>query len=427
MAPVCADPTPRTERGPPMHRSPLSAVLSLSLLLSALATTYAASYTFTTVDVPGALSTMAYGINPAGQIVGQVGVLPGGSHGFVTDGTTFTTLDVPGSGNTEAYGINPAGQIVGGFYDATGGPSHGFVTDGTTFTTLDVPGTSGTTAFRINRVGQIVGVFRNSPGMEPLSPNHGFVTDGVTFTTIDVPDALDTLALGINRDGKIVGQFRDATSSIHGFVTDGATFTTLDVPGAVGTIAHGINGAGQIVGSFSYGDGTGSHGFVTDGVTFTTIDVPGATHTIAHGINGAGQIVGFWFNNFQELHSFVATPDEEVDMSPPLITISASPATLSPPNGKLVTVTVSGTITDHEPGGSGISSAAYQVIDEYGQIQPSGSLTLEADGRYSFTVALQASRRGSDPDGRHYTIAVSADDDTENLGVAPAIVTVPRK
>ena len=366
-----------------MHRSPLSAVLSLSLLLSALATTYAASYTFTTVDVPGALSTMAYGINPAGQIVGQVGVLPGGSHGFVTDGTTFTTLDVPGSGNTEAYGINPAGQIVGGFYDATGGPSHGFVTDGTTFTTLDVPGTAGTTAFRINRVGQIVGVFRNSPGMEPLSPNHGFVTDGVTFTTIDVPDALDTLALGINRDGKIVGQFRDATSSIHGFVTDGATFTTLDVPGAVGTIAHGIN--------------------------------------------GAGQIVGFWFNNFQELHSFVATPDEEVDMSPPLITISASPATLSPPNGKLVTVTVSGTITDHEPGGSGISSAAYQVIDEYGQIQPSGSLTLEADGRYSFTVALQASRRGSDPDGRHYTIAVSADDDTENLGVAPAIVTVPRK
>jgi hypothetical protein len=53
-----------------MRRSLLPAVLSLSLLLSAVATTYAASYTFTTIDVPGAASTNAYGINPAGEIVG---------------------------------------------------------------------------------------------------------------------------------------------------------------------------------------------------------------------------------------------------------------------------------------------------------------------------------------------------------------------
>jgi hypothetical protein len=51
-----------------------------------------------------------------------------------------------------------------------------------------------------------------------------------------------------------------------------------------------------------------------------------------------------------------------------------------------------------EPGGSGVqaASAAYQVIDEYGQIQPSGSFTPGADGSYAFTVALQASRRGGD-------------------------------
>jgi hypothetical protein len=41
-------------------------------------------------------------------------------------------------------------------------------------------------------------------------------------------------------------------------------------------------------------------------------------------------------------------------------------------------------------------------------------------------VALQASRRGNDQNGRHYTIAVSAKDNAENLGVASAIVTVPR-
>jgi hypothetical protein len=107
-----------------------------------------------------------------------------------------------------------------------------------------------------------------------------------------------------------------------------------------------------------------------------------------------------------------------------VITVSASPETLWPPNGKLVTVRTSGTITD-EPGGSGVQASTHQVTDKYGQTQPSGSLTLGADGKYSFTVALQASRRGTDQDGRQYLIAVSAKDNAGNRGVASATVTVP--
>ena len=87
---------------------------------------------------------------------------------------------------------------------------------------------------------------------------------------------------------------------------------------------------------------------------------------------------------------------------------------------------VSGAITD-EPGGSGVqaSSAAYVVTDEYGQIQPHGTIPLGADGQYAFTVSLEASRKGSDQDGRHYTITVSASDNAGNLGTASAVVTVP--
>jgi hypothetical protein len=106
-----------------------------------------------------------------------------------------------------------------------------------------------------------------------------------------------------------------------------------------------------------------------------------------------------------------------------VITVAASPATLSPPNGKIVTVTVSGMITD-EPG-SGVSGAAYQVTDEYGQIQPGGSLSL-VEGSYAFTVALQASRRGNDRDGRRYTIEVRATDQAGNQGGASTRVTVLR-
>jgi len=80
-----------------------------------------------------------------------------------------------------------------------------------------------------------------------------------------------------------------------------------------------------------------------------------------------------------------------------------------------------------EPGGSGVnaSSAAYMVLDEYGQLQPRGSITLGANGRYTVTVSLEASRRGNDRDGRHYTIIVSATDNVGNPGAASTIVRVP--
>jgi hypothetical protein len=86
---------------------------------------------------------------------------------------------------------------------------------------------------------------------------------------------------------------------------------------------------------------------------------------------------------------------------------------------------VSGKITDGT-NGSGVQASTYQIIDEYGQVQPSGSVIPAADGSYAFTVKLQASRNGNDRDGRHYTIAVSATDHAGNSGSATATVTVPR-
>ena len=61
----------------------------------------------------------------AGQVVGRFFGASGGIHGFINTGGTFTTLDVPGAGFTEAFGINNAGQVVGLFADSSG--VHGFV------------------------------------------------------------------------------------------------------------------------------------------------------------------------------------------------------------------------------------------------------------------------------------------------------------
>jgi hypothetical protein len=120
-------------------------------------------------------------------------------------------------------------------------------------------------------------------------------------------------------------------------------------------------------------------------------------------------------------NSASATCRVSLDKTPPAITVSASPATLWPPNGKMVPVTISGTITDQT---SGVSTATYAVKDEYGSVQPSGSVTL-VNSSYSFNIQLQASRNGNDKDGRQYTITVSARDNAGNQRSVSTGVTVP--
>jgi hypothetical protein len=112
------------------------------------------------------------------------------------------------------------------------------------------------------------------------------------------------------------------------------------------------------------------------------------------------------------------------DTTPPVITLSTTPKLLWPANGRTVPVTVMGTITDT---GSGVNTktAAYVVKDEYGEVQPQGTIALGPTGSYSFTILLQASRLGIDKDGRRYTITVVASDNAGNSGSKTTVVTVP--
>src|ERR1700730_15243843 len=93
-----------------------------------------------------------------------------GNHGFLDTGGNFTQIDVPGATSTFANGINGAGQIVGRFNNSVGG--HGFLDTGGSFTQIDVPGANATSANGINGAGQIVGLFDNTTGV------HGFLDTG---------------------------------------------------------------------------------------------------------------------------------------------------------------------------------------------------------------------------------------------------------
>jgi len=117
---------------------------------------------------------------------------------------------------------------------------------------------------------------------------------------------------------------------------------------------------------------------------------------------------------------FTASP---TDSAGPIVTATA-PGTLWPPNGKTVPVQVRGTITD---AGSGVnrSSARFAVTDEYGAVQPTGAITVAANGTFTVSVPLVAARHDADVDGRKYTIVASAKDNAGNQGTATLVVVVP--
>jgi uncharacterized membrane protein len=136
------------------------------------------------------------------------------AHGFLLSDGQYTTLDVPNASDTEAYGINSSGQIVGA-YD---GGAFGFLLSGGHYTTLSNTNGIFSNANGINASGTIVGAY--------LAPNfvaHGYVLSGGQYTTLDDPNAgtglnEGTYAFGINDSGSIVGFYIDSNSVFHGYL-----------------------------------------------------------------------------------------------------------------------------------------------------------------------------------------------------------------
>lgn len=238
----------------------------------------------TTLNVPGALLTDAFGINDSVQVVGY---FEGGASslgtpcfvsrcGFIYSNGTFNTLNVPGASGTFPWGINESAQIVG-YYDDAMGYEHGFFYESGTFTNLDYPGAKQTEALGINNSGQIVGFFSDQNGS-----NHGFFYDSGTFTSLDYPATSLTEAYDINDSGQIVGYYSGSANNYPSFIYSAGTFTTVNLPH--GDFLTGINNSGDAVTYLSYAYHAG---------TLTSVNIPGfhAPHLV--GINDRGQLVGW--------------------------------------------------------------------------------------------------------------------------------------
>jgi probable HAF family extracellular repeat protein len=256
---------------------------------------------------------------------------------------TYTQIDYPGGVVTEAFGINSAGDVVG---DYSNTDVHGFLLSGGIYSNIDYPGGTSTVLNGVNDNGQMVGI--------SYSPIYvGFLYNQPTqdFTVIDPPKGVYAIPYAINNNAEIGGQAIYAPSNMEaGFALAGSHYAIISPPSLVYARVFGVTGEGMLFGSaynqnrftevyFSYSQGRYSffsippalyliNGVNPQGTTFvgyyepssgvtagfiynktlTTLQFPGSSYTVANGINKAGEVVGYFKDANGHLHGFTWTP-----------------------------------------------------------------------------------------------------------------------
>lgn len=247
------------------------------------------TFKFTTVDVPGALSTELGGVNNSGVIVGQYEDTSGAFHGFMLNGKKLTTINDPNGTHTVCVGINANGPmtIVGYYTNPISEEPVGFLYKNGKFT--DIPGPSGAVlseAYGINDAGDVVGWFLDSKGI------HGFLLKGKAYTTLDAPNADSTYGTGINDKGVIVLYAPNSNGGATAWLHNGKIYNSINVPGAVASEPSGINTAGDVIYSWQGSVGGPYHAALLLGSKYHKFDFPMSAQTFGGGINDHQLVTG---------------------------------------------------------------------------------------------------------------------------------------
>jgi hypothetical protein len=160
---------------------------------------------FTTIAFPKSNGTQATGINDKGWVSGLYLDSANAQHGFVKKGAKYTSIDVKGDTSAVAYGINNAGDLAvyainsAGDYDS-------FLYNGKTFKKIGYPkaGTLGSVAHAPNNKGGVTGTYYDS-----ADNVHGWLLDGGKYYAFNDPKGCkcDTRSDGINDSVVVVGRY----------------------------------------------------------------------------------------------------------------------------------------------------------------------------------------------------------------------------
>ncbi len=289
-------------------------------------------------------------------------------------------------------------------------------------TATDAAGNAASTSFNVN-VTDTTGPVVNVPGnlvAEATSAAGAAVTFVVTASDLVDGSVAATCAPASG------ATFALGTTSVSCSATDSAnnsgqasfTVTVRDttpplIVGTPGNITNNTAGTGGVVITYPLPTATD---LVSGAVPVTCAPPSGSTFPV-----GVTTVTCSATDAASNTAQTTFTVTVALDGIKPSITASVSPTTLWPPDGAMVPVTVSGTANDAQ---SGMASIRWSVVDEYGLVQPTGSIAA-TNGPFSFTIMLQRDRNGNDKNGRHYTINVFAVDQAGNEAAAkPLIVNV---
>src|SRR5438552_9098429 len=303
--------------------------------------------TYAPINVPGAVSTQARGINNNGEIVGFYKNTPcldsdirvpncPNIKGFKLVNGAYIKLMVSGSSRTVIMGVNDLGDLVGYYTKSSDGTTHGFIWYHTNVVrTIDYPNApNATVPFGINKAGIVVG------GTFGTGPNGGFPGSGWvwangTFSTMNptLPGnpagACCWAVTTISNTGVLAGLLfqSDYWQAWMKAGTDQDFFTYPTVIQCCDTSATGVNSNVDMIGfdggpsSYSAGAGWFTKHIelneVNDAeVTPHFIKVaygPGSDNTVLQtfpfGLNDSRGIVGTYFDANNQQHGFLAKPN----------------------------------------------------------------------------------------------------------------------
>ncbi len=203
---------------------------------------------YRTFDFPGAGYTVATGINEKDEIAGYYGLsstdssgtVSRGDHGFISRGGQYVTVDYPDAAGTRVYGINTAGDVVGESIN----PNLGFIYSKGLFKPISCPSGAQATPLDINDNGEVVGICSDRSGSFILT------SQGTSYIDFHAPwlSGVEIRADSVNDGGDIAG-FYGVEQMRHGFVlTAGPDPEFISVDYGRQSLVSGINRNRRIIG-----------------------------------------------------------------------------------------------------------------------------------------------------------------------------------
>ncbi|MDO8446986.1 MAG: hypothetical protein Q7T53_12970 [Deltaproteobacteria bacterium] len=338
---------------------------------------------------------------------------------------TFHTVGLKEDGTVVATGWNGYGQLnVSDWTNikaiaAGGGHTAGLKEDGTVvalgwneYGQLNVSNWSGIKAISTGN-GHTVGLKEDGTVVAVGVNNHGQLNvwgwSGITSVS-----AGGGHTVGLKEDGTVVAVGMNWWGQLN--VSDWTNIKAI-AAGNIHTV--GLKEDGTVV---AVGNGWRGQLNVSDWTNITAI---AAAENFTIGLKEDGAVVATEYiglDGSAYLYEFLKFLDWTnirqpacADDTPPIVNLYVSSNILWPPDRKMVDVWIGGDATDAL---SGLASVVITVTDEYGTVEP-------IVNGFNTTIPLEAWRKGTDKDGRIYTISVIATDIAGNKSTATVEVLVP--